>query len=187
MADRMTPEQRHRCMVGNRARDTRPEVILRHALWRKGLRYRINDKRLPGTPDIVLPKYRTAIFVNGCYWHGHEGCSHYTVPRSNTEFWVAKVARNRERDQRVWRRLEAKGWNVLTVWECELTPKKLEKTAERVIAELGANQEEWERLAAERRRANRSYRTDRRQEKAAREALQPTVPRRIARIAEQEP
>ena len=104
----MTPEQRFKCMSHNRAKNTGPELKLRLALWRMGYRYRINDKRLPGTPDIVLPKYRTAIFIHGCFWHGHKGCKYYTIPKTNTEFWQSKVARNQERDQEVWRQLEAK-------------------------------------------------------------------------------
>ena len=92
----MTPEQRFKCMSHNRAKNTGPELSLRHSLWRQGFRYRVNDKRLPGRPDIVLAQYRTAIFVHGCFWHGHKDCKHYTVPKANTEFWMAKVARNQE-------------------------------------------------------------------------------------------
>ena len=109
----MTPEQRFKCMSHNRAKNTGPELKLRLALWRWGFRYRVNDKRLPGTPDIVLPKYHTVIFIHGCFWHGHRDCKFYTVPKTNTEFWTAKVARNQERDQEVWRQLEAKGWAVI--------------------------------------------------------------------------
>lgn len=97
-----------------------PELKLRHSLWHLGFRYRVNDKRLPGSPDIVLPKYRTVIFIHGCFWHGHRDCKFYTVPKTNTEFWTAKVARNQERDQEVWRQLETKGWAVVIVWECQL-------------------------------------------------------------------
>lgn len=102
----MTPEQRFKCMSHNRAKNTGPELKLRLALWRLGFRYRVNDKRLPGTPDIVLPKYHTVIFIHGCFWHGHRDCKFYTTPKTNTEFWTAKVARNQERDQVVWRQLE---------------------------------------------------------------------------------
>lgn len=119
--------------------NTKPEVALRHALWRSGLRYHVNYKGLPGTPDIVLPKYRTAVFVHGCFWHGHKGCKNYVVPKTNTEFWVKKLTRNQERDQEVWRQLEAKGWFVVIVWECELSKTKVSETAERVIDEIREN------------------------------------------------
>lgn len=116
-----------------------------------GFRYRINDKRLPGSPDIVLPRYRTVVFVHGCFWHGHKGCKNYTVPKTNTEFWVAKVSRNQERDQKVWRKLEAKGWNVIIVWECELKKSRLEDTVFRVAQEIRANGELFNQRKEERR------------------------------------
>ncbi len=97
------------------SRDTRPELAARRELWRRGFRYRVNVRNLPGTPDIVLPKYRTAIFVNGCFWHGHKGCHSYTVPKTNTGFWQDKVARNRARDLTNAQRLESIGWSVMTV------------------------------------------------------------------------
>ena len=109
---------------------TKPELKLRRALWSLGFRYRVNEKRLPGKPDIVLPKYRTVVFIHGCFWHGHKGCKYYTVPKTNTEFWKAKVVRNQERDQEEWRQLEAKGWAVIIVWECQLKPSVREKTLE---------------------------------------------------------
>ena len=118
--DRMTAEQRHYNMSRIRAKDTKPEIIVRSYLFRKGLRFRKNDRRLPGHPDVVLPKYRTVIFVNGCFWHGHEGCRYATVPQTNVDFWVRKIEVNRERDDRVSRELRSSGWNVITVWECQL-------------------------------------------------------------------
>lgn len=118
---------------------TTPEVRMRHELWRRGFRYRMNDKRLPGTPDIVLPKFRTVIFVHGCFWHGHKGCKKYTIPKTNTEFWIKKVERNQERDQDVWRLLEAKGWSVIIVWECELEKKRFDDTIDRVAKEIKEN------------------------------------------------
>ena len=114
-----------------RSQNTKPEVALRRALWRRGFRYRLNVKKLPGSPDIVLPKHRTVVFVHGCFWHGHKGCKEYTVPKTHTEFWVNKVARNQARDQEVWRQLEAKGWSVVIVWECELVKAKFDGTVER--------------------------------------------------------
>ena len=98
MPDPLTLQQRHLCMSHIRSKDTSPELKVRRELWRRGYRYRVNVRSLPGTPDIVLGRYRSVIFVNGCFWHGHEGCRKYTVPKSNVEFWKEKVARNRERD-----------------------------------------------------------------------------------------
>lgn len=99
---------------------TKPELLVRHWLWSHGYRYRLNVKSVPGKPDIVLRKYRTAIFVNGCFWHGHEGCSLYSVPKSNTDFWIAKVQRNRERDLQEYKALHDAGWQVIVIWECQL-------------------------------------------------------------------
>ena len=128
MADRMTKEQRHLCMSHIRSRDTGPELAVRKALFADGFRFRVNVSSLPGSPDIVLRKYNTVIFVHGCFWHGHSGCRLYTVPGSNTRFWEDKVARNRRRDAAVAVRLEARGWNIITIWECSLDAKHREKT-----------------------------------------------------------
>lgn len=108
--------------------NTKPEEIVRKYLFSKGLRYRKNDKRLPGTPDIVLPKYKTVIFVNGCFWHGHEGCRFFVVPKTNTEFWVNKIEANKQRDSRKTNDLQSLGWKVIVVWECQLKSKKLNDT-----------------------------------------------------------
>lgn len=128
MTDIQTPFQRHNTMSAIRGKNTKPEMIVRRGLWKRGFRYRLNYKRLPGHPDLVLRKYKTCIFINGCFWHGHEGCKYYTVPKTNTEFWVNKVHRNKERDERVKHELNAMGWNCITVWECELKPAKREAT-----------------------------------------------------------
>ena len=138
MPDKLTPEQRHRCMASIRSKDTKPEVIVRKFLFAHGYRFRIHVKRLPGTPDIVLKKYRTCIFVNGCFWHGHKGCRYATKPQTNPEFWEAKIARNRHRDEVTEAHLEALGWTVITVWECELKGKetaeaRLEALAEEIL------------------------------------------------------
>ena len=98
MADRMTTEQRHKCMSRIKGKDTKPELIVRRYLHAHGYRYRINVKRLPGTPDIVLRKYKTVIFINGCFWHGHEGCKYFVMPKSNSQFWQKKIERNKQRD-----------------------------------------------------------------------------------------
>lgn len=150
MSDTLSPDQRHRNMVAIRSVSTKPELKLRYALWRLGFRYKVNDRSLPGSPDIVLPKYRSVIFVHGCFWHGHQGCKNYTVPKTNTDFWVAKVARNQERDQEVWRQLEAKGWFVIIVWECELKKKQLTSTINRIVQDLVANGEIYQKHKEER-------------------------------------
>ena len=167
----MTPEQRFKCMSHNRAKNTGPELSLRHALWHQGFRYRVNDKRLPGTPDIVLPKYRTVIFVHGCFWHGHKDCKNYIVPKTNTEFWTAKVARNQERDQEVWRKLEAKGWSVIIVWECQLKKAVLEDTVNRVADEIRHNGEILRYAQNDRRKARKDYLEERRLRKQRERAL----------------
>lgn len=128
MTDIRTSQQIHDTMSAIRGKNTKPELVVRRGLWSRGFRYRLNYKRLPGHPDLVLRKYKTCIFINGCFWHGHEGCKYYTVPKTNTEFWVNKVQRNKERDERVKRELNAMGWNCVTVWECELKPSKREAT-----------------------------------------------------------
>lgn len=122
-----------------RSKDTNPEILLRKALWRLGFRYRLNDHLLPGSPDIVLPKYRTVVFVHGCFWHGHAGCKKYTIPDTNHDFWAAKIAGNQVRDQDVWRQLEAKGWNVVVIWECELAKNKILKTTDRAASQIKEN------------------------------------------------
>lgn len=171
MADNRTQEQRHANMSAIHSAATKPELKLRLALWHLGYRYRVNDKRLPGKPDIVLPKYRTVIFVHGCFWHGHKGCKYYTIPKTNTDFWTAKVARNQERDQEVWRRLEAKGWSVIIVWECQLKKAVLEETIDKVTAEIKSNGEVFRRLRAERMEERVRHREERAREAAAEHAL----------------
>ena len=162
MADSLTIEQRHRNMAAIRSSSTKPELKLRHALWHMGFRYRVNDKRLPGKPDIVLPKYRTVIFIHGCFWHGHKGCKYYTVPKTNTAFWVAKVSRNQERDKEVWRQLEAKGWFVIIVWECQLKAARLQETVEAVASEIRKNGESYQSIQSDRKIARASYLQERR-------------------------
>ena len=121
-------DQRHANMAAIHGKDTKPEMAVRRYLWAHGFRYRLNHPRLPGKPDVVLRKYRTCIFVNGCFWHGHEGCRFYTIPKTNTEFWVNKIERNKKRDQKVQRELASMGWHSITIWECELKPAKREST-----------------------------------------------------------
>ena len=151
--------------------DTQPEVILRKELWRHGFRYHVNDKKLPGKPDIVLPKCHTVIFIHGCFWHGHKGCKYYTVPKTNTDYWIAKVARNQERDQKVWRELEAMGWSVIIVWECELKKAVFDTTIERVVSEIRSNGEKHQAEKERRRSARKEYLSNRKAQKEREETL----------------
>lgn len=171
MSDNQSPEQRHHTMAAIHSASTKPELKLRHTLWRLGFRYRVNDKNLPGKPDIVFPKHHTVIFVHGCFWHGHKGCPYYTVPKTNTDFWVAKVARNQERDQEVWRQLEAKGWEVVIVWECELKKNRFEDTIKRVEKEILANGVLYRQRKEERSAARIQRLTERREQKARQAVL----------------
>ena len=136
-------------MAAIHSKDTKPEIIVRRGLWKRGFRYRLNHKRLPGHPDLVLRKYRTCIFVNGCFWHGHhvvvdvkgeknevkssECCK---IPKTNRDFWVAKICRNKERDKEEQRKLAEMGWHCITVWECDLKPSKREETLESIAFTL---------------------------------------------------
>ena len=108
-----------------RGKNTKPEILVRKGLHARGFRFRLHNKKLPGSPDIVLPKYGVAIMVNGCFWHGHKGCRYATKPKSNVEFWETKIARNRHRDEVTAAHLEALGWTVITIWECELRTSSL--------------------------------------------------------------
>lgn len=128
--DKLTKEQRHQCMSAIRGKDTKPELLVRKFLFSRGFRYRLNHPRLPGHPDLVLRKYRTVIMVNGCFWHGHEGCRYFRLPKTNTEFWAEKIRRNKERDSNDLQRLAAMGWHCITVWECQLKPNVRTQTLE---------------------------------------------------------
>ena len=132
MTDKMTPAQRHYCMSRIHGKATKPELKVRQWLWRHGYRYRLNVKSVPGKPDIVMRKYRTAIFVNGCFWHGHEGCDKFKMPQTNVSFWEHKISRNQERDQQNYQVLHDNGWQVIVVWECQLVPKRIEETMLRI-------------------------------------------------------
>ena len=136
MTDRMTPQQRTRCMQHIRGSNTKPEILVRKFLFAAGFRFRVNVRRLPGSPDILLRKYKTAIFINGCFWHGHADCQLFHWPKSNVDFWKNKIKRNQERDQRVNRQLRDLGWNVITIWECQLKPKNRQFTLESLILTL---------------------------------------------------
>lgn len=129
MADIKTKEERSRNMAAIKSNDTKPEMLVRRYLHGCGFRYGLHNNNLPGKPDIVLRKYKTVIFIHGCFWHGHENCKYYRLPKSNVEFWESKIDANRARDKRVEAELQAKGWRVLIIWECELkTKERREKT-----------------------------------------------------------
>ena len=173
MSDFLSPEERSIRMAAIHSASTKPEILLRHTFWHRGFRYRMNDKKLPGKPDIVLPKYRAVIFIHGCFWHGHKNCPIFKNPKSNTEYWSTKIARNQERDQRVWRELEAAGWSVIIVWECELKKASLNGIIDRVEAEIKAAGEKRQQLLNDRKEERaraREEREARLQEMAAVEA-----------------
>ena len=140
MSDNHSPQQRHANMAAILSKNTKPEVLVRKYLWSHGFRYRLNHPRLPGKPDIVLRMYRTCIFVNGCFWHGHEGCKYYVIPKSNVDFWVSKIERNKARDAADVKALSEQGWNVVVFWECELDKKVREGTLEALVTKLKATQ-----------------------------------------------
>ncbi|MGO4352586.1 very short patch repair endonuclease [Rhizobium sp. RAF36] len=138
MPDFLTPEQRSARMSRIRSSHTAPELALRRALHALGLRFRLNDNRLPGKPDIVLPRFKTVIFVHGCFWHRHDGCKVASTPKSNAPFWEEKFARNVARDKMNVEKLEDLGWQVLTAWECEVTStKKAVNAAAEISLRLG--------------------------------------------------
>ena len=119
-----------------RGKNTTPEMMVRKELFSHGYRYRVNVKNLPCKPDIVLRKYNTVIFVNGCFWHGHEGCKKFVIPKTNTEFWKDKIRSNQERDKEGYVKLKEQGWKVIVVWECELTKQRFDETMNSIFAEL---------------------------------------------------
>ena len=137
MADVHSPETRSYNMSRIRSKNTKPEELVRKYLFSQGFRYRKNDKRLPGKPDIVLPKYKTVIFVNGCFWHMHEGCNYFVWPKSNAEFWREKIQGNSIRDQENYRQLSEMGWKIIVIWECQLKKdirtKTLAEVADRIV------------------------------------------------------
>lgn len=136
MADVHTPEQRSYNMSRIRYKDTKPEELVRKFLFSQGFRYRKNDAQLPGKPDIVLPRYRTAVFVNGCFWHGHKGCRYFVWPKNHAEFWREKISGNIQRDERNHALLKKQGWQVIVIWECELKKNIAEKTLSELAAKL---------------------------------------------------
>lgn len=130
MTDVHSKETRSFNMSRIRAKDTKPELLIRKYLFSKGFRYRVNVKKLPGKPDIVLPKYKTVIFIHGCFWHGHENCKIAHLPQTRTDYWEAKIQKNIARDFTNHEKLKKAGWNIMTIWECQLKPKIRQQTLE---------------------------------------------------------
>ncbi|MBQ9290693.1 MAG: DNA mismatch endonuclease Vsr [Clostridia bacterium] len=135
MADNHTPEVRHKNMSHIRSTNTKPELAVRQYLFSHGFRYRLNVQALPGRPDIVLPKYRTVVFINGCFWHHHD-CGRFVWPSSNEEYWHKKIDGNVQRDKENREKLASLGWNVIILWECQLKKKTAEERLQRLCAEI---------------------------------------------------
>jgi DNA mismatch endonuclease (patch repair protein) len=136
MADVFSKSKRSEIMSRIRGKDTGPEMIIRKALFANGFRYRLHVKNLPGKPDIVLPKYNAVVIVDGCFWHGHKNCKFFRMPKSRISFWKKKIDANRARDVKNRRKLRRLGWNVIQVWECQLSARKYEKTFQRILDNL---------------------------------------------------
>ena len=136
MADVHSPKTRSYNMSHIKSKDTKPEEKVRKYLFSHGFRYRKNDRRLPGCPDIVLPRYRTVIFVNGCFWHRHRGCRYATTPQNNYDFWQTKFEKNVLNDKKHIEMLSQAGWRIITIWECELKGSRFQETMEDVVGEL---------------------------------------------------
>ncbi|MGN6603020.1 MAG: very short patch repair endonuclease [Ginsengibacter sp.] len=128
MSDVHSPEIRSYNMSMIKGKNTKPEMLVRKFLHTNGYRYKLHDKTLPGKPDIVLPKYKTVIFVHGCFWHGHKNCKYFVVPKTRTEWWLNKINGNIANDEKTTKALKKGGWKVITIWECNLKPSKLQKT-----------------------------------------------------------
>lgn len=134
MTDVHSKETRSYNMSRIKGKNTKPEILVRKFLFSKGYRFRVNVKTLPGKPDIVLTKYNTVIFIHGCFWHGHEGCRYFVVPKTQTEWWMTKISFNKERDKKVTEILKANGWKIIVIFECELKQGKTEETLLNLIS-----------------------------------------------------
>ena len=193
MADKLTSSQRSHCMSRICGKNTKPEILVRKGLHARGFRFRLHNKKLPGSPDIVLPKYGVAIMVNGCFWHGHKGCRYATKPKSNVEFWETKIARNKHRDEVIAAHLEALGWTVITIWECELrTSSQLDDRLNTLTEEI-RRAYETKRIKDRDKRQSRVLAKKEREELLRRQAALETeidllypIPKRIRRDSEKE-
>lgn len=133
------PETRSYNMSQIKGKDTKPEMLVRKYLFSKGFRFRLHDRKLPGTPDIVLPKYKTIILVHGCFWHGHEGCKYFVIPKTNTEWWTEKIMKNKANDEKNKAALIVMGWKIMIVFECALKKKSKETTLNHILTQLTAS------------------------------------------------
>lgn len=133
MTDVHEPEVRSYNMSQIKGKDTKPEIMVRKFLHSNGFRYRLQDKKLPGKPDIVLKKYKTVIFIHGCFWHGHEHCKYFVIPKTRTKWWIDKINRNKLNDKENTVLLKNHGWKIITIWECELKPANRHKTLNLLI------------------------------------------------------
>lgn len=139
MADRHTAAQRSFNMSRIRGKNTKPEMLVRQKLFAAGFRYRLNVKNLPGKPDLVFKKYKTAVFIHGCFWHGHEHCRYFVVPKTRTDFWMEKINGNVKRDHENERKLHEAGWQILTVWECQLKKNLVDESIEQLKEKIKGN------------------------------------------------
>lgn len=139
MADVHTKDIRSYNMSRIRGKDTKPELLVRKFLFACGFRYRLHDKKLPGKPDIVFSRYKTVLFIHGCFWHGHEGCRYFVIPKTRTEWWTDKIRTNSQNDIRASEKLTEAGWKVIIIWECELKKEKIDKTLKRLVKDLESN------------------------------------------------
>jgi len=136
MADVHSKEIRSKNMAAIKSKNTRPEMLVRKFLHANGYRYKLHDKSLPGKPDIVLPKYKTVIFVHGCFWHGHSNCKYYVVPKTKTDWWLNKINGNIANDTKALKALKKEGWEIITIWECNLKPAILQKSLNTLLKKL---------------------------------------------------
>ncbi|WP_321319059.1 DNA mismatch endonuclease Vsr [Labilibaculum sp.] len=136
MTDTHSKEIRAYNMSRIKGKNTKPELVVRRFLFANGFRYRLHAKNLPGKPDIVLPKYKTVIFVNGCFWHGHQNCKYFVPPKTRTQWWLQKITNTQKRDRQAQTELQSLGWRVITIWECELKPKKVEERLNGLLSYL---------------------------------------------------
>ena len=193
MSDTLSQTRRSYNMSRIRGKNTKPEILVRKGLHARGFRFRLHNKKLPGSPDIVLPKYGVAIMVNGCFWHGHKGCRYATKPKSNVEFWETKIARNRHRDEVTTAHLEALGWTVITIWECELRTNSQLDDRLNTLAEEIRRAYETQRIKDRDKRQSRVLARKEREELLRRQAALETeidllypIPKRIRRDSEKE-
>jgi DNA mismatch endonuclease (patch repair protein) len=136
MADVHTTEQRSFNMSRIKGKDTKPEMLVRKFLHAQGFRYKLHDKTLPGKPDLVLPKYKTVIFIHGCFWHGHDNCKYYKIPQTRTEWWTEKINKNIANDVKAMKLLKKEGWKIITIWECKFKPAILEQALTALVKKL---------------------------------------------------